>query len=206
MTMKKTIYGYARVSSAQQDLSIQLQQLKSFKCNKIYEEKVSGKNTDNRKEFLKLIEITKPGDFIVVCKLDRFARSTTDALNTIDKLNKKNVGLIVLNMGSGTDTPLDTTSAMGKLLLIMLSAVAEFELSLSKERQAEGIFQAKQRNVYKGRPRRFGVHHKGLQHALKLFNERDVNKMTVSEIVEITKVGRSTLYNAIKATTASAKL
>lgn len=196
-----TKYGYARVSSAQQDLTSQLQQLEAFGCDKIYEEKASAKNI-NRGEFQMLLGKVEAGDVICVTKLDRFARSTRDALNVIEDLKQRGVGLIILNMGGQV---LDTTTPNGRLLIIIMSGFAEFELDMNRERQREGILLGKKRGVYKGRPKRFGVHHKGLQHALKLFDERDVNKMAVSEIVEITKVGRSTLYNAIKAT-ASAKL
>lgn len=189
-------YGYARVSSATQDLAVQMQQLNEFSCEKIYQEKVSARNAENRKEFMKLLEAVKKGDVIVVTKLDRFARSTRDALNIVESLKQKSVGLVVMNMGGEV---LDTQTPSGRLLITMLTGFAEFEVEMNRERQKDGISFAKSRGVYRGRPKKFGTYHKGLQHALKLFQERDVNKMTVSEICDITKVGRSTLYNATKA-------
>src|SRR5699024_8695838 len=102
-----TIYGYARVSSKQQNLSAQTKQLLEYGVSKdsIYKEKVSGRTKDNRIEFNKLLDIVKANDTIVVTKLDRFARSTKDALNTIELLQKKGVGLVVLNVsGEKLDT------------------------------------------------------------------------------------------------------
>jgi DNA invertase Pin-like site-specific DNA recombinase len=185
------IYGYARVSSKGQDLTAQINALKEHGVDKVFNEKYSGKNVEERKVFLELIETVKEGDSIVVTKLDRFARSTKDALNTIEQLEEKGVSLIVLNLGGDK---LDTSTPMGKLMVTMLSGIAEFELSLIKERQREGIELAKQRGVYKGRPKKYTEKNKGLQHALDLFKNRDSNKMTVKEICEITKVSKATLY------------
>ncbi len=142
-----------------------------------------------------LLDKVVKDDVIVITKLDRFARSTRDALNIIETLNQKRVGLVVLNMGGDT---LDTTTPIGKLMVTVLSGIAEFELGLNKERQAEGIAEAKKRGVYKGRPKKFTDKNKSLLHAVQLFEERNQNGMTVQEICDITKVGRSTLYKFIK--------
>ncbi|MCU5086362.1 recombinase family protein [Bacillus cereus] len=84
------------------------------------------------------------GDVIVVTKLDRFARSTKAALNTIEYLNGKGASLIVLNMGGDK---VDTSTAIGKLMITVLSGIAEFEADMIKERQLEGIEEARQRGV-----------------------------------------------------------
>lgn len=188
-------YGYGRVSSLGQNLAAQINQLKDNGCVKIFKEKVSGRKKDNREEFNKLLESVQDGDTVVVTKLDRFARSTKDALSTIELLNQKNVSLIVLNMGGNM---VDTSTAIGKLMITVLSGIAEFEADMIKERQLEGIELAKQRGVYKGRPSKYTDKHKGLQHALALFNNRDTNKLTVNEISDITKISRATLYRAVK--------
>lgn len=188
-------YGYGRVSSTGQNLEAQLLQLKEFGCDKIFKEKISGREKENREEFKKLLQMVKGGDTIVVTKLDRFARSTKDALSTIEYLNQVGVGLIVLNMGGDK---VDTTTAIGKLMIVVLSGIAEFEADINKERQAEGIILAKERGVYKGKPKKYTDKHKGLQYALKLFNERNINKITVDEISEITKISRATIYRAVK--------
>ncbi|QNK49388.1 recombinase family protein [Brevibacterium sp. PAMC23299] len=190
-------YGYGRVSSSSQDLTAQLRQLEESGVDKknIFKEKVSGRNKDNREEFKKLIEKVQSGDTIVITKLDRFARSTKDALATIELLNQKGVDLIVLNMGG---MPVNTGTAIGKLMVTVLAGIAEFEADMIKERQTEGIAVAKERGVYKGRPHKYTDKHKGLQHALKLYKDRDNNKMTVNEIAEITKISRATIYRAVR--------
>ncbi|TYR82129.1 recombinase family protein [Priestia megaterium] len=188
-------YGYSRVSSVGQNLDAQNLKLKEYGCDKIYKEKISGRNKDNRPEFKKLLEAVKEGDTVVVTKLDRMARSTKDALEVIELLNEKSVALVVLNMGG---SELDTSTAIGKLMVTVLSGIAEFEADMIKERQLEGIQLAKQRGVYKGRPKKYTEKHAGLQHAIELFNKRDDNKKTVDEICSITKVSRATLYRALK--------
>ncbi|MGG3210955.1 recombinase family protein [Geobacillus stearothermophilus] len=188
-------YGYARVSSSGQNLEAQLKQLEEFGCEKIFKEKVSGRKKDNREQFNKLLETVKEGDVIVVTKLDRFARSTKDALSTIEYLNSKGVGLVILNMGGDK---VDTSTAIGKLMVTVLAGIAEFEADMIRERQLEGIALAKQRGVYKGRPKKYTEHNKGLQYALELFRNRDKNGMTVNEIAEITKISRATIYREAK--------
>src|SRR5699024_9182272 len=129
--------------------------------------------------FNDVLDVVSEGDILVVTKLDRFARSTQDALNTIQMLQDKGVGLVVLNM-SGEQ--LDTTTPTGKLMLTVLSEEAEFEANMIRERQREGIEQAKKRGVYKGRPKTYTSNNKRLQHALELFHDRDTNGYTVDEI------------------------
>lgn len=188
-------YGYARVSSAGQNLSAQVKQLQEAGCDTIFKEKVSGRKKEDREQFNLLLEKIQEGDTIVVTKLDRFARSTKDALNTIEYLNSKGVALIVLNMGGDK---IDTSTAIGKLMITVLSGIAEFEADMIKERQLEGIEEAKKRGVYKGRPKKYTKNNRGLQYALELFNNRATNKMTVKEIEEITKISRATLYRAVR--------
>jgi DNA invertase Pin-like site-specific DNA recombinase len=184
-------YGYGRVSSAGQNLTAQIKQLQEAGCEKIYKEKVSGRKREDREQFNLLLNTVQGGDTIVVTKLDRFARSTKDALNTIEFLNNKKVSLIVLNMGGDK---IDTGTAIGKLMITVLSGIAEFEADMIKERQLEGIEEAKQRGVYKGRPKKYTKNNRGLQYAIELLQNRATNKLTVKEIEEITKISRATLY------------
>jgi DNA invertase Pin-like site-specific DNA recombinase len=88
----------------------------------------------------------------------------------------------------------DTSTAIGKLLITVLAGIAEFEADLIKERQIEGIAAAKARGVYQGRPRTYTAHHKGLAHALELLAARDRNHLTVNDICVMTQVSRATLY------------
>ncbi|MGG0459946.1 recombinase family protein [Priestia aryabhattai] len=188
-------YGYARVSSVGQNLTAQIRQLEEVGCDLVFKEKVSGRKKEDREQFNILLEKVQKGDTIVVTKLDRFARSTKDALSTIEYLNNKGVSLIVLNMGGDK---VDTGTAIGKLMITVLSGIAEFEADMIKERQLEGIEEAKKRGVYKGRPAKYTEKHRGLQHAIELFHSRDTNKLTVKEIEEITKISRATLYRAVR--------
>ena len=187
------IYGYARVSSTTQSLDTQVAQLIAYGCEKIFQEKLSGRSLTHRTQFSALLDRVAIGDTIVVTKLDRFARSTQDALNTMATLTERGVSLVVLNMGGDV---VDTSTAIGKLLITVLAGIAEFEADLIKERQIEGIAAAKARGVYKGRPRTYTAHHKGLAHALELLAHRDTNHLTVNDICAMTQLSRATLYRA----------
>ncbi|SMC08132.1 Site-specific DNA recombinase [Sulfobacillus thermosulfidooxidans DSM 9293] len=185
------IYGYARVSSTTQSLDTQVAQLTAYGCEKIFQEKLSGRSLKHRTQFSALLDRLTMGDTVVVTKLDRFAHSTQDALNTMATLTERGVSLVVLNMGGDV---VDTSTAIGKLLITVLAGIAEFEADLIKERQLEGIAAAKARGVYKGRPRTYTAHHKGLAHALELLAARDRNHLTVNDICAMTQVSRATLY------------
>lgn len=185
------IYGYARVSTKDQDLTSQIQALREMGAVEIRTEKFTGKTKEGREVFNELLNQLQPGDTLAVTKMDRFARSTKDALETIDQLEKKGVRLIVLNMGGDK---FDTTTPMGKLMVTVLSGIAEFELTLIKERQREGIALAKQKGLYQGRPAKYTDKHKGLQYAMDMFADRHFNKLTVDEIADITNISRATLY------------
>jgi DNA invertase Pin-like site-specific DNA recombinase len=142
---RMSIYGYARVSSDDQDLTIQRQALKAAGCEVIREEKVSGGSREGRKELETLIAFLRPGDTLIVTKLDRLARSTLDMLNIIGDLGKRGVGVRSL-----AERDIDTTTPAGKLMLTVFAAIAQFERERIKERQAEGIKRAKENGVYKG--------------------------------------------------------
>ena len=137
-------YGYARVSTTGQSLEAQVEQLKAAGCDRIKSEKASGK-TAARTELQGLHRhVLGQGDTLVVCKLDRLARSTTDLLKIAEELEELGAGLEVLNINLDTKTP------TGKLMLTMLGAIAQFERELMLERQAEGIAKAKVAGKYKG--------------------------------------------------------
>ena len=138
-------YGYARVSTNDQDLTLQIDALEKANCTVIRKEKVSGTKLDNREELNTLIEFLREGDELVITRIDRLARSLRDLQNIVHLLNKKGVTLVA------TDQPIDTSSSAGKAFLDMLGVFAEFETNLRRERQAEGISKAKANGVYKGR-------------------------------------------------------
>jgi DNA invertase Pin-like site-specific DNA recombinase len=146
------LYGYARVSTREQDLSAQDAELMAAGCAKVYREKVSGAKTD-RPELAKLIRRLEPGDVLVVTRLDRLARSTRDLLNVIAELTERGAGFKSLK-----DSWADTTTPHGKLMLTILGGLAEFERSLIVARTGEGRKRAKDRGVKFGRPRKLTPH------------------------------------------------
>ncbi|MDX2205829.1 MAG: recombinase family protein [Hyphomicrobiaceae bacterium] len=140
------IYGYARVSSTDQDLSIQQAALKAAGCTVIRAEKTTGTTREGRTELDTLLAFLRPGDTLVVTRIDRLARSLRDLQNIVHELREKGAHL------KATEQPIDTSTAAGKAFLDMLGVFAEFETNLRKERQLEGIAAAKAKGVYKGRP------------------------------------------------------
>lgn len=139
------IYGYARVSTNDQDLTIQQDALRKAGCTVIRSEKATGTKLEGRRELTTLLEFLTTGDVLVITRLDRLARSMDDLSAIARQLQAKGVEL------RATEQPIDTTSAPGKAFFQMLGVFAEFETNLRKERQLEGIAAAKKAGVYKGR-------------------------------------------------------
>ncbi len=139
------IYGYARVSTTDQDLSLQIEALKSAGCEIVRSEKVSGTSTAGRNELRTLLDFLREGDELVVTRIDRLARSIKDLQDIVYEVREKGAAL------RATEQPIDTSTAAGKAFLDMLGVFAEFETNLRRERQIEGIEKAKERGVYKGR-------------------------------------------------------
>jgi len=176
-------YGYARVSGVGQDYEIQLKQLKDAGCEVIFNEKVTGMNAD-RKEFKKLLAQIETGDTLIVTKLDRFARSADDGVKIIKELLAKGINVHILNMGLVEDTP------MGRLILRMLSAIAEFDRDMIVERMAEGKAIARLEPDYR-EGRRPTYSKKQIDHALGLLESQ-----TYRQVVERTGISKSTLIRA----------
>jgi DNA invertase Pin-like site-specific DNA recombinase len=184
-------YGYARVSTADQNLARQLKSLKEAQCDEIFKEKLSGATT-NRPELKRLLETVKEGDTIIIHSLDRISRSTKDLLSLVDELKEKGVSLKSIN-----DSWLDTSkdNPFSDLLLTIMGGLAEYERKTIMVRQKEGIELAKKKGKYKGRVKKYTEKHKGMQHAIELYKQ---GNKTVKEICEITKVSRSALYREIR--------
>ena len=134
------VYGYARVSTDGQSLAAQLAELKAAKCEKIFQEKISGARSDRKQ--LTLMTLLAKGDVLVVTRLDRLARSTRDLLNLLGTIAEKGAGFKSLR-----DTWADTTTAHGRLMLTVLGGLAEFERELIRTRTGEGRERAKARGV-----------------------------------------------------------
>jgi len=128
-----SLYGYARVSTLDQDLGIQRAALKAAGCKVIRAEKASGSRRDGRTELQVLLDFVQPGDTLVVTRIDRLARSMKDLQDIVHELKEKRAAL------RATEQPVDTGTAAGKAFLDMLGVFAEFETNLRRERQLEGI-------------------------------------------------------------------
>ena len=139
------VYGYAWVSTDGQSLVAQLAELRAAKCEKIFQEKISGARSD-RKQLTRLMTGLTNGDVLVVTRLDRLARSTRDLLNLLGTIAEKGAGFKSLR-----DTWADTTTAHGRLMLTILGGLAEFERELIRTRTGEGRERAKARGVVLGR-------------------------------------------------------
>lgn len=139
------IIGYARTSTTDQiaGLEAQLRELEAAQCKKIFQEQVS--SVAVRVQLATALEFAREGDVLVATKLDRLARSVADLMTIIQTLEKKEVGLRILNLGMDTQTP------TGKLMLTVLGGVAQFEREMMLERQREGVAKAKAAGKYKGR-------------------------------------------------------
>lgn len=180
-----TKYGYARVSTAGQDLEAQLQALKAEGCKVIYREKFTGTKTD-RPEFQKLLAELKTGDTLIITKLDRFARSTKEAIEVIRDLFEKGVRVHILNMGIVENTP------TGRLIFTIMSAFAEFERDMIVERTQEGKAIAKQHDDFReGRPRKYSKAQ--IEHALDLLASH-----SYAEVERMTGISKSTLIRRKK--------
>lgn len=176
------LYGYARVSTQDQDLSIQLDKLASAGCTVVRQEKVSGSSRSGRTELSTLLDFIREGDTLVVTKIDRLARSVADLQDIVKLLRERGADLKAL------DQPIDTHTAAGKCFLDMLGVFAEFETNLRKERQREGIERAKKEGVYKGRK-------KSLDTAA--IAELSRQGLGPSEIARQLKIGRASVYRSL---------
>jgi DNA invertase Pin-like site-specific DNA recombinase len=177
-----TVFGYARVSTAEQDTKLQEDALKAAGCEVIRAEKTSGTTTAGRAELLTLLEFIREGDTLVVTRIDRLARSIGDLQDIVRELKAKGAAL------RATEQPINTSSAAGKAFLDMLGVFAEFETNLRKERQVEGIAQAKARGVYKGRKPSID---RGR------IRELHATGMGPTAIADELRIGRASVYRAL---------
>jgi DNA invertase Pin-like site-specific DNA recombinase len=177
------VYGYARVSSAGQSLEVQLDALKAAGCDVVRAEKVSGTSRTGRTELETLLSFLRAGDTLVVTRIDRLARSVKDLQDIVHELRAVGVTL------KATEQPIDTASAAGKAFLDMLGVFSEFETTLRKERQLEGIAKAKSEGVYKGRKQTIDVE------AVKALKAEGLGG---SEIAKRLGIGRASVYRVLE--------
>ena len=177
-----TTIGYARVSSTDQDCSIQEETLRAAGCTIIRSEKRSGTTTNGREELDTVLSFVRPGDTLMVTRIDRLARSVADLESIVSQLRSKGAHL------RATEQPIDTSSPAGMAFLQMLGVFAQFETAIRKERQLEGIAKAKAAGIYKGRKRSVPT-----DEVRRLKGEG----VTPSEIAKRLNIGRASVYRAL---------
>ena len=193
------IYGYARVSTAAQgrdgnSLEDQVAALQKYGCHQIIEEAFTGKTMD-RPKFQKLLELLNEGDTLVVCKLDRFARTAIEGVQTVRELFEQGIRVHILNMG------LIENTLTGNLILTVMLAFAEYERGLIVERTQTGKAAARQDPNFKdGRPKKFTPEQ--LQLGLALLEQGK----TYKQIQHLTGISKSTLIRAKSAVKAKSEL
>lgn len=178
--------GYARVSTHEQNLSLQIDALKKSGCSEIFTDKISGSKSD-RPGLQKALKFLREEDNLVVWRLDRLGRSLKHLIEIITILERQNIGF------SSLQESIDTTTSGGRLIFHIFGALAEFERNLIRERTKAGLAAARARGRKGGRPR--VLDDKKIQLARNLYDSR---KHSVSEICETIGVSKSTLYNYFK--------
>jgi DNA invertase Pin-like site-specific DNA recombinase len=185
------LFGYARVSSSGQDLALQETALRAVGCDVVRSEKATAASREGRPELALLLAFLRPGDTLVVTRIDRLARSVKDLQDIVHDLKARDVSLRAI------EQPIDTRNAAGKAFLDMLGVFAEFETNLRRERQMEGIAAAKARGVYKGRKPAADR-----QVIVRMHSEEGLGAM---EIARRLGIGRASVYRALDAATKKAK-
>lgn len=183
--MSRYIYGYARVSTNQQDLSRQIDLLRQYNCNEILTEKITGTKTD-RPELDRLKDKVRPGDIVVVESFSRLGRSTKNLIDLVNYFEENNIKLI------SNKEDFDTSTPQGKLMMTVFQAFSQFERDLIVERTKEGLKSARARGRKGGRPK---VKQKQIEKAIKLYKSKEYS---VREIEEMTNISRATLYRYLK--------
>lgn len=178
--------GYARTSTTEQiaGFEVQIKELHAAGCKKIFREQVSSVAT--RAQLQAAIEFVREGDVLVVTKIDRLARSVSDLLATIQTLEQKKVGMRILNLGMDTQTP------TGKLMLIVLGGIAQFEREIMLERQREGVAKAKAAGKYRGRK---PIASDRRQEVIRLVT----GGMSKASVARQLKIGEATVYRVLNA-------
>src|SRR6201986_711963 len=177
-----TIIGYARVSTTDQDLSIQEAALKAAGCQVIRAEKRSGTTTEGREALRTVLEFLHAGDVLMVTRIDRLARRIGDLQDIVRTVRARGAVL------KATEQPIDTGTAAGKCFLDMLGVFAEFETNLRCERQLEGIAKAKAAGVYKGRPPSIEA---------SRVREMKAQGMRPVDIAKALQIGRASVYRLL---------
>ncbi|MCW1241926.1 recombinase family protein [Bacillus pretiosus] len=178
-------FGYMRVSTIDQNLDRQEQQLRDAGCERMFFEKVTGTKRD-RLELNRMLEFLRNGDTVVVTDLTRLSRSTKDLIEIAELISRKGA-----NLKSLKESWLDTTTAHGKMLFTVFAGIAQFERDLTSERTKEGIMAAKKRGKYPGRPK---TDKEKVNYALYLIKQG----MNRTDAAEKAGISRMTLYRKMQ--------
>jgi DNA invertase Pin-like site-specific DNA recombinase len=181
------IYGYARVSTEDQKLTLQLDALKNAKCDKIFKEKISA--AKERPELEKMIGLLTKGDSVVVWKLDRLGRSLRHLIDLVKGFEEKEVKFVSIQDN------IDTKTAQGRFVFNLFASLAEFERDIIRERTQAGLSAARARGRTGGRPKGLSLEAQlKAQYAKKLYADRS---LSIVDICKKVGVSRRTLYNYI---------
>lgn len=188
--------GYARVSTAGQDLHTQIERLKSqgVEESNIFVEKKSGRNIKDRKSLNELIKYARDNDTIFVTKIDRLARSIKDLHNLIEFFTENNISIVFID-NNLSYSPTDKNDPVRILLFNTLAAFAQFESDMIVTRTSEGRARAIKQGKKMGRK---GQPSKNIDRAIHLYEDRETNNLSISEITQTTGVPKSTLYYELK--------
>ena len=181
------LIGYARVSTDDQHLDLQKDSLAQAGCDRIFEDQLSGAK-DERPGLQKALNYARPGDCLVVWRLDRLSRSLKDLIEMVTLLESKGIGL------KSRQEAIDTASSSGKLIFHIFGALAEFERNLIRERTQAGLQAARIRGRKGGRPKSLNKDKQAL--AVKLYDDK---KHTVNQVCEMMGISKTTLYKYIEA-------
>ena len=176
--------GYARVSSTGQSLEVQLEKLNQATCDRIYQEKRSGRTAD-RPEFQSCMNYLREGDTLIITRLDRLARSVVHLAQLAKRFQSESIDLLVL------DQNIDTSTSTGRNMFNMLASIAEFENDLRTERQAEGIAKARENGVKFGRPAKVTDTMKQDIYSRRLAGA------TIGQLAKEFSLGEATIYRAL---------
>lgn len=179
------LLGYARVSTTDQDASLQIDALNAAGCYRVFVDTMSG-SLQHRPELDKLLDQLRPGDTLVVWRLDRLGRSIRHLIDQLHALAERGIGFRSLQ------ETIDTTSPGGRLVFHVFAALAEFERDLIKERTNAGLAAARARGRTGGRPSRLSADQ--VRTARRLYEQQD---MTVAQIGDVLGVSRTTIYRAL---------
>ena len=174
--------GYARVSTNDQNLNRQLDQLFEYGCERIFQEKITGSQKE-RPELERMIDILRNGDTVVITELTRLSRSVKDLFEIVETIHSRRADIKSLK-----EPWLDTTTPQGKLLFTIFAGISQFDRDIIRQRTMEGLSSARARGRKGGRPRKSS---QGIELALKMY---DSNDYSISEIESATGVSKSTLY------------